>query len=87
MEVNEITDLLKEGIIVVLKVGGPMLVMSMLVGILISVFQAVTQIQEQTLSFAFKLTVIVTYCFMFGSWMMRSLVEYSEKILLYMRGG
>lgn len=87
MEVNEITDLLQEGIIVVLKVGGPMLLMSMLVGICISIFQAVTQIQEQTLAFAFKLTAIVSYCFMFGGWMMRSLQEYTEKILLYMSGG
>lgn len=87
MEVNEITDILQEGIVVVLKVGGPMLLMSMLVGILISVFQAATQIQEQTLSFAFKLTVIITYCFMFGGWMMRALVEYTEKVFLLMRGG
>ncbi len=87
MEVNEITDLLQEGIIVVLKVGGPMLLMSMIVGITISIFQAVTQIQEQTLSFAFKLTVIVTYCFTFGGWMMKALVEYTEKIMLYMGGG
>lgn len=87
MEVNEISNILQEGIVVVLKVGGPMLFMSMMVGIVISIFQSVTQIQEQTLSFAFKLTVIITYCFIFGEWMMESLVEYSQKILLMMHGG
>lgn len=87
MTVDQITDILQEGIIMVLMVGGPMLVMSMIVGIIISIFQAVTSIQEQTLAFAFKLTVIVSYCFINGGWMMRSLAEYTEKIFLLMRGG
>lgn len=87
MSVNEVTDILQEGIFVVLKMGGPMLVLSMIVGVLISVFQAVTQIHEQTLSFGFKLVVIVGYMFVFGGWMMRSLVEYTEKIFLVIQGG
>ncbi len=87
MEINQITDLLQEGIMVVLKVGGPMLLMSMIVGVCISIFQAVTSIQEQTLGFAFKLTTIIVYCFMNGDWMMQSLVEYTEKIFTTLRGG
>lgn len=87
MEVSIITDLLREGIFVVLKVGGPMLIMSMIVGILISILQAVTQVHEQTLSFALKLTVIIVYCFIYGDWMMRSLAEYTQKVMLMLRGG
>lgn len=87
MEVNLITDVFQEGIVVVLKVGAPMLLMSMVVGILISVFQAVTQVHEQTLSFALKLTVIIVYCFVNGRWMMETLVEYTETVFLLARGG
>lgn len=87
MTANELSDILQEGIIVVLKVGGPLLILSMVIGIIISILQAVTQINEQTLSFAFKLTVIVGYCFMNGEWMMRTLVEYTQKIFLLMHGG
>lgn len=87
MPVNEITDVLQEGVIVVLKVGGPMLIMSMIIGIIISIFQAVTQVHEQTLSFAFKLTVIIVYCFAYGDWMMSALEQYTEKVFIMMRGG
>lgn len=85
LEVNQITDILQEGIFLVLKVAGPMLVMSMIVGILISIFQAVTQIHEQTLSFLFKLSVIIIYVFFAGGWMLRSMVEYTESIFLMLR--
>ena len=51
MDTTQITELLREGVWVAIKLGGPMLVLSMVVGVLIAIFQAVTQIHEQTLSF------------------------------------
>ncbi|MFI3253263.1 MAG: flagellar biosynthetic protein FliQ [Eubacteriales bacterium] len=87
MTINQISDLFMEGIIVVLKLGGPMLVLSMIVGIALSIFQAVTQVHEQTLGFIFKLSVVLGYVFINGGWMMRSLVEFTQKIFVMMRGG
>lgn len=47
------------GVSVALKLGGPMLILSMLVGVVIAIFQAVTQIHEQTISFMLKLIVVI----------------------------
>lgn len=86
MEIAAINEIFREGVFVVLKIGGPMLFLSMLVGVTISIFQAVTQVHEQTLSFAFKLAVVGS-CLMFGGeWMLGTLVEYTERVFLLMRG-
>ena len=59
MDTVMMTELMREGVWVVIKLCAPMLLLSMLVGVLLAIFQAVTQIHEQTLSFIFKLTVVV----------------------------
>ena len=48
MDTSLITQLLREGIWVAIKIGGPMLILSMIVGVCLALFQAVTQIHEQT---------------------------------------
>ena len=73
MSTDAITEVLREGIWVALRLGGPMLVLSMAVGVLVAIFQAVTQIHEQTLSFILKLTVIILVCLVGGGWMMETL--------------
>lgn len=55
----EVADVLREGVGVVLKIGAPLLLLSMLVGVLVAIFQAVTQIHEQSLAFILKLIVAV----------------------------
>jgi len=80
MEPNEITQILREGVWVILKLGGPMLVLSMVVGILIAIFQAVTQIHEQTLGFILKMSVVVLFLLVGGSWMMENLLDYAKDI-------
>ena len=47
----EVVDILREGVGGALRIGAPLLILSMLVGILVAIFQAVTQIHEQSLSF------------------------------------
>jgi flagellar biosynthetic protein FliQ len=54
----EILDISREAIFVILKLGGPAMVLALVVGVAISVFQALTQIQEQTLTFMPKIIVI-----------------------------
>ena len=57
-----------------------MLLLSMSVGVLLAIFQAVTQIHEQTLSFIFKLTVVVLVLLIGGGWMMETLLDYARRI-------
>ena len=75
-----ITELLREGVWVVIKLCAPMLLLSMSVGVLLAIFQAVTQIHEQTLSFIFKLTVVVLVLLIGGGWMMETLLDYARRI-------
>ena len=84
MDTSMVTQILREGIWVVLKIGGPMLILSMMVGVLLAIFQAVTQIHEQTLSFLFKLMVVILFFFVAGGWMMETLLEYARKVFTLM---
>ena len=78
MSTDAITETLREGIWVALRLGGPMLVLSMAVGVLVAIFQAVTQIHEQTISFILKLTVVILVCLVAGGWMMETLLDYAR---------
>ena len=80
MNTAVITDMMQEGMWVVIQIAAPMLLLSMFVGILLSIFQAVTQIHEQTLSFVFKLTVVVLVLLIGGGWMMETLLDYARSI-------
>ena len=87
MEPNQVTELLREGIWVALRLGGPGLVLSLVVGVLIAIFQAVTQIHEQTLGFILKLTTIILVFLIGGGWMMENLLDYARKVFALMAGG
>ena len=84
MDTSQITTLLREGIWIVLKLGGPMLLLSMVVGILIAIFQAVTQIHEQTLAFIMKLSVVIIVLLVGGGWMMDTLLDYTRRVFALM---
>ena len=84
MDTSMITQVLREGIWVAIKLGGPMLILSMMVGVLIAIFQAVTQIHEQTLGFIFKLTVVILVLLVGGGWMMETLLVYAKSIFTLM---
>ena len=78
MDAALVSEVLREGVWVVIKLCAPMLLLSMLVGVLLAIFQAVTQIHEQTLSFIFKLTVVISVLLIGGSWMMENLLDYAR---------
>lgn len=84
MDTSAISQVLREGMWVVIKIGGPMLLLSMLVGVLIAIFQAVTQIHEQTLGFIFKLTVIILFFLVAGGWTMETLLDYARTVFALM---
>ena len=80
----EVADVLREGVGVVLKIGAPLLLLSMLVGILVAIFQAVTQIHEQSLAFILKLIVAVIVLLVGGGWMLETLLDYTRYLFTMM---
>jgi len=80
MDTGMITDVMRDAVGVVIKLGGPMLVLSMLAGVLIAIFQAVTQIHEQTLSFILKVVIVVGVLLIAGGWMLTTLQEYAREV-------
>lgn len=75
-----ITDVMRDAVGVVIKLGGPMLVLSMLAGVVVAIFQAVTQIHEQTISFILKLVIVVGVLLLAGGWMLTTLQEYTREL-------
>ncbi len=80
MDTGMITDVLRDAVGVVIKLGGPMLVLSMAAGVVVAVFQAVTQIHEQTIGFILKVVIVVGVLLLSGGWMLTTLQEYTREI-------
>ena len=75
------TELLKTMIFQAISLAAPILVTAMVVGLCVSLFQAVTSIQEQTLTFVPKALAIVGLLVLLLPWMMRSLIEFTTAII------
>ena len=84
MNIDQVTEVVREGVWVALKLGGPGLVLSLVVGVLIAIFQAATQIHEQTLGFIMKLTTIILVFLIGGGWMMENLLDYARRVFALM---
>ncbi len=72
----------QEALMVVMLVSAPMLGLGLLVGLLVSVFQATTSIQEQTLAFIPKIIAVFVAVLIFGPWMLRIMLEYIMNIFV-----
>ena len=77
---GEVSDLMYKVFIMALQLGGPVLVVSMAVGIIISIHQAATQIHEQTLTFVPKLLVIAIILVFTGSNKLQSLQDFTKEV-------
>lgn len=64
-----------------LLLAGPILAITLVIGLIISVFQAATQIQEQTLTFVPKLIAIAAILLLGGSWMLNNLITFTKEIM------
>src|SRR5215217_6931947 len=73
----DVTDIAAQTMIVAAKVAAPILLTALLVGFLISVFQAATQIQEQTLSFVPKMIAVAIALLVTGNWVLSELVSFT----------
>ncbi|MGI6119831.1 MAG: flagellar biosynthesis protein FliQ [Desulfosporosinus sp.] len=80
MDQSMVLYLAREAVGVVLLVGGPILGVSLLVGLLVSIFQAMTQIQEQTLSFIPKIVAVVVVLLLLSPWMLSVLTVYTSNL-------
>lgn len=69
-----------EGFLLVMIASGPPIIISMAVGLMISIFQAVTQIQEQTLTFVPKIVCVFGSLMIFGGWIGAILIRYTEML-------
>jgi flagellar biosynthetic protein FliQ len=69
-----------EAVLTVLKASAPMLLLGLVVGLLVSIFQATTQIQEQTLAFVPKILAILLGVLVFGPWILTTLVDFTYNL-------
>lgn len=80
MDQGTIIAVMQDAITTVLTVSAPMLLMGMLVGVIVSVFQATTQINEQTLSFVPKIIAIFLALLIFGGWILTNLSDFANRV-------
>jgi flagellar biosynthesis protein FliQ len=81
-----VTDLARDAILVTALLAAPLLLVALTIGLLVSVFQTVTQIQEQTLSFVPKLVGVGATFLVALPWMLQLLVEYTARLFRAMPG-
>lgn len=75
-----IIDIAKQAIFLMLKVAAPILITSLVIGLIVSILQTVTSIQEQTLTFVPKLIGVFLVIMLFGNWIMTSIKEFMVEL-------
>ena len=81
MFANEIFQFTYQALILILLLSGPPILVSMILGLMVAIFQAATQIQEQTLSFTVKLFAVVFTIIFLGGWLGGQVLSYTNMIL------
>jgi flagellar biosynthetic protein FliQ len=81
MDATQVLTFGQEGLTILLMVAAPMLLTVLVVGLVVSIFQAATQIHEATLSFVPKMVAAVAVMAFAGPWMLTTLVEYLQRLL------
>ena len=80
MSIGFAVNIMRAGVIQVLMMAAPMLLIGMIVGLIISIFQATTSIQEQTLTFVPKIAAILGSLVLFGPWIIASMVQFTLRL-------
>ncbi|MFS0865092.1 flagellar biosynthesis protein FliQ [Fredinandcohnia sp. 179-A 10B2 NHS] len=75
-----VISLAEKGIYTILMISGPLLLVALVIGLIVSVFQATTQIQEQTLAFIPKIVAVLVGLVFFGPWMLSKMLSYTHEI-------
>lgn len=80
MSESQIIKIMSDALVVTLLISAPILGISMIVGLIISIFQTTTSIQEQTLTFVPKIIAIFASIILFASWIMRTMTQFTIKL-------
>ncbi|MDE3838531.1 flagellar biosynthetic protein FliQ [Bacillus methanolicus] len=80
MTSEAVISIAEQGIYTVLMISGPLLLLALVVGLIVSIFQATTQIQEQTLAFIPKIIAVLLGVVFFGPWMLSHMLSYANEI-------
>ncbi len=80
MATNTVIQIVGQAIILVAKLAGPVLVATLVIGLCISLFQAVTSVQEFTLTFLPKLVAVAAILALTGHWMITEVVDYTDQL-------
>ena len=82
MSVGEIVTLMRDGVMQILMLASPVLGAALIVGLIVAILQAVTSIQEQTLTFVPKIFAILAMLALLGGWMFESMREYTVHLFM-----
>ena len=82
MTINDVTEIMSSGLYTIIITAAPVLLVSLVIGLVVSIFQTVTSIQEQTLAFIPKIVAVFVAILIFGPWMLRLMVEYVTNVLV-----
>lgn len=77
---GEILDIAKDAIYTIIITAAPLLIISLIVGLIVSIFQTVTSIQEQTLTFVPKILAVFIGLMLIGSWMLNNMTEFITRL-------
>ena len=77
---DAVLDIARDAIYTIVIVAAPLLLVSLIIGLIISIFQTVTSIQEQTLTFVPKILAVFITMMLVGSWMMNTMIEFLQTL-------
>ncbi|MEG0693265.1 MAG: flagellar biosynthesis protein FliQ [Oscillospiraceae bacterium] len=80
MEQSDILGIFQEAIVVTIKLAAPLLIVSIVIGLVVAIFQAATQIHEQTLTFVPKIIATAVILWALGSWMIGVLSDFIKQL-------
>ena len=83
---SQAIEVIHSALLVAVKLSAPILLVSMGVGVIISIFQAATQIHEQTITFVPKLLIIALICLVSGNWMLQTMQDLAKQFFAMMLG-
>ena len=80
MTINDVAQITSDALFCVIKTSAPILIVSLVVGLIVSIFQTVTSIQEQTLTFVPKLLAIMIALMIMGNWLLNEIVSFMQML-------
>lgn len=82
MNADVVVSVISQAVTMILMISAPMLLIGLAVGLIVSIFQATTQIQEATLSFVPKIVAVLLSLVIFGPWMLSTLVNFTSNLYM-----